>query len=565
MLYEILAKEVLPLVSRPAQYVGNEYSSTHKPRSAAMRVALAYPDLYEVGMSNLGLSILYHLLNNLDGIAAERVYAPEVDMEEFLREKAIPLFSLESHLPLHKFDIIGFTLPHELVLTNILNMIDLSRMPLLSQEREDDLPLIVAGGIGTLNPEPMADFIDAFIMGDGEETLPKLVRYYEKWKIESRKSGKGALLRGLARIEGIYVPSLYKVNYSYNGTVDKITPADESIPPQVKRQTVLDIDKAFFPTSPIVPYLDIVHERVTLELMRGCPRMCHFCQARAFYQTCRRRSPSTLTEIAVASIKNTGYDEISLSSLSSGDYPHLEELVGNLRKRQELKNVSLSLSSLHVDSFSVDLLKELGKKKRTGITFAPEAGSERLRRVINKKFDEEDLFRVVGLLAKNGWRGLKLYFMIGLPTEDDEDLKGIGHLTQKVLKASDGRMKLRISLSSFVPKAQTPFERKGMAGIDELSEKQRFLQGLLRNRKIKLNWHDRKAAFLEAALTRGDRQMGKVILKAHKKGCRFDGWSEHFKFHLWEEAFSECGIDPSFYAQRLRPKKEILPWNHLRS
>lgn len=564
MLYKILAKEVLPLVSRPAQYVGNEWNSIHKPRSRAMRVALAYPDLYEVGMSHLGLSILYYLLNNLDGVLAERVYAPQVDMEKFLRDKAIPLFSLESHLPLRKFDIIGFTLPHELVLTNILNMIDLSRLPLLSQEREGDLPLIVAGGIGTLNPEPMADFIDAFIMGDGEEALPKLVRYYEKWKIEGKKSGKGALLRGLARIEGVYVPSLYKVNYSCDGTVREISPVDESIPPRVKRQAVLDIDKTFFPTSPIVPYLDIVHERVTLELMRGCPRMCHFCQARAFYQLCRPRSPNTLTEIAVSSIKNTGYDEISLSSLSSGDYPYLEELVGNLRKRQELKNVSLSISSLHVDCFSITLLHELGKKKKTGITFAPEAGSPRLRRVLNKKFNEEDLFRVVSLLAKNGWRGLKLYFMIGLPTEGDEDLKGIGDLVRQVLKASCGKMKLRVSLSNFVPKAQTPFERKAMVGMDELSEKQRFLQGMLRNRNIKLSWHDRKAAFLEAALTRGDRRMGKVIHKAQKNGALFDGWSEHFKFHLWEEAFSECGIVPSFYAQRPRPEEEILPWNHLK-
>lgn len=565
MLHKILAKEVLPLVSKPAQYVGNEWNSTHKSQSVALRVALAYPDLYEVGMSHLGFSILYHLLNNLDGVAAERVYAPEADMEKFLREKAIPLFSLESHLPLRKFDIIGFTLPYELVLTNILNMIDLSRLPLLCREREGDIPLIIAGGIGTLNPEPMADFIDVFIMGDGEETLPKLVRYYQKWKIEDKKSGKECLLKGLAKNEGIYVPSLYKVNYSCNGTVDKITPADEGIPSRVKRQAVLDLDRAFFPTSLIVPYLDIVHERVTLEIMRGCPRMCHFCQARAFYQLCRRRDMDTLTEIAVASIKNTGYDEISLSSLSSGDYPYLEELVGNLRKRQELRNVSISLSSLHVDSFSIRLIEELGKKKKTGITFAPETGSERLRRIINKKFAEEDLFRAVRLLAESGWRGLKLYFMIGLPTENDEDLKGIGALAREVLRVSGGKMRLRISLSSFVPKAQTPFERKEMAGIDELREKQWFLQGLLRNRRIKLNWHDTEAAFLEAVLARGDRRTGKVILEAWKRGCRFDGWSEHFKFHLWEEAFSGCGVDPSFYARRVRPQEETLPWNHLRS
>jgi radical SAM family uncharacterized protein len=564
MLHKILAKEALPLVSKPAQYIGNEWNSIHKPHSRPTRVALAYPDLYEVGMSHLGFSILYCLLNNLDGIAAERVYAPGVDMEKFLREKAIPLFSLESHLPLREFDIIGFTLPYELTLTNILNIINLSQMPLLSQERESDLPLIIAGGIGTLNPEPMADFIDAFVMGDGEETLPELVRYYEKWKIEDKKSGKGTLLKGLAKLRGVYVPSLYKINYFCDGTIREISPSDENIPTQVKRQAVLDLDRAFFPTSPIVPYLDIVHERVTLELMRGCPRMCHFCQARAFYQHCRLRSPKTLTETAVASIKNTGYDEISLSSLSSGDYPHLEELVGNLRERQELKNVSLSISSLHVDNFSIVLLEELGKKKKTGITFAPEAGSERLRRIINKKFNEEDLFKSASLLAKNGWRGLKLYFMIGLPTENNEDLKGIGDLVQKVLKVSGGKMNIRVSLSSFVPKAQAPFERREMAGMDELYEKQQFLQGVLRNRSIKLNWHDRKAAFLEAVLTRGDRRMGKVILKAQRLGARFDGWSEHFKFHLWEEAFSECGVDPSFYAQRPRPSQEILPWSHLK-
>ena len=560
MLYKTLAKEVLPLISKPARYIGNEYNSIHKSQSVVVRVALAYPDLYEVGMSNLGLSILYHLLNNLDGVAAERVYAPDLDMEEFLRKKEISLFSLESHLPLCKFDIIGFTLPHELVLTNILNMIELSRIPLLSRKREEDLPLIIAGGIGTLNPEPMADFIDAFVMGDGEETLPKLVRYYKRWKIEGKKSGKMTLLRGLAGIEGIYVPSLYKAS---NGAV-RVVPVDEGIPPQVKRQVISDIDKAFFPASPIVSYLDIVHERVVLELMRGCPRMCYFCQARAFYQPCRRRSPDTLVRIAVDSIKNTGYDEISLSSLSSGDYPYLRELLRSLRKRQELKNVSLSLSSLHVDSFSLDLLEELERKKKSGITFAPEAGSERLRSVINKKFDEESLFRVAELLAKKGWGGLKLYFMIGLPTENDEDVKEIGNMVQRALRAGGGKVKLQISLSSFVPKAQTPFEREGMAGIDELNEKQRVLHGLLCKRKIKLSWHDTNASFLEAALARGDRQVGKVILKAQKSGCRFDGWSEHFKFHLWEKAFFECGIDPSFYASRRRSQEEILPWDHLK-
>lgn len=560
MLYKTLAKEVLPLISKPARYIGNEYNSIHKSQSVVVRVALAYPDLYEVGMSNLGLSILYHLLNNLDGVAAERVYAPDLDMEEFLRKKEISLFSLESHLPLCKFDIIGFTLPHELVLTNILNMIELSRIPLLSRKREEDLPLIIAGGIGTLNPEPMADFIDAFVMGDGEETLPKLVRYYKRWKIEGKKSGKMTLLRGLAGIEGIYVPSLYKAS---NGAV-RVVPVDEGIPPQVKRQVISDIDKAFFPASPIVSYLDIVHERVVLELMRGCPRMCYFCQARAFYQPCRRRAPDTLVRIAVDSIKNTGYDEISLSSLSSGDYPYLRELLRSLRKRQELKNVSLSLSSLHVDSFSLDLLEELERKKKSGITFAPEAGSERLRSVINKKFDEESLFRVAELLAKKGWGGLKLYFMIGLPTENDEDVKEIGNMVQRALRAGGGKVKLQISLSSFVPKAQTPFEREGMAGIDELNEKRQLLCGLLCKRKIKLSWHNSNAAFLEAVLARGDRQVGKVILKAQKSGCRFDGWSEHFKFHLWEKAFADCGIDPSFYASRRRSQEEILPWDHLK-
>ncbi len=554
---------ILPLVSRPARYVGNEWNSVHKDhRKMKVRVALAFPDVYEVGMSHLGLIILYHLLNAQEEIVAERVYAPWVDMEDVMRKQGIPLFSLESHLPLQKFDIIGFTLPYELCYTNILNMLDLAGLPLKAEERGEAFPLVIAGGVGAFSAEPLADFIDAFVLGDGEEVMVEIVEACKAGKAAGRK--KKELLQRLARIKGIYVPSLYRVSYKGDGTIKCIEPEPEAgdIPSRIRKRIISDLDQAFYPLNPLVPYLDIVHDRITLEIMRGCSRGCRFCQAGILYRPVRERTPETLLRIAEESIKNTGHDEISLSSLSSGDYSHLKELMAQLRKKFDPRKISLSLPSLHVDKFSLEWAKKIARGRKPGFTFAPEVGSERLRKAVNKDVREEDLLVTIGHLAQAGWRRVKLYFMIGLPGEEREDLEGIIDL---VNRAGREKVHLNLSLSSFVPKAHTPFQWEGMEERGSLEEKQRFLGVRLKKKRVKFKWHSVETSFLEAVFARGDRKLGQVILKAWKKGCRFDSWKENFRFDFWMDAFQESGIDPYFYAHRERGDEEIFPWEHLDS
>ena len=549
---------ILPLVSRPARYIGNEWNSVHKDhRKQAVKIALAFPDVYEVGMSHLGLSILYHLLNAQAGVVAERTFSPWVDMENLIWEKQVPLFSLESHLPLKEFDIIGFTLPYELSYTNILNMLDLAGIPLRSEQRDENFPLVIAGGIGAFSPEPLAPFIDAFVLGDGEEVILEIVERCKRWKT---RTSKAQLLGDLARLEGVYVPSLYEVTYNDDGTIKAVKPKEAGIPCKVRKRVVADLNQAFYPTSPIVPYLDIVHDRITLEVMRGCPRGCRFCQAGVLYRPVRQRSSKLLVALAEESVKRTGYGEISLSSLSTSDYRDIEELVRQLRKSFPGERVSLSLSSLRVGRFSLELVSQLRKGKKSGLTFAPEVGTERLRRVINKHIKEEDLFNTLKGLRQAGWRKVKLYFMIGLPTEEREDLEGIVNLVKKSARTG---IRLSLSISSFVPKAHTPFQWEGMAEMESLREKQKFLQKGLRNKVVELKWHDVETSFLEAVFARGDRRLAKVILKAWEKGCRFDAWREHFRFQLWSQAFQECGVDPRFYANRVRHENEIFPWDHL--
>ncbi len=546
----------MPLVSRPARYIGNEWNSVHKDhRKQAVKIALAFPDVYEVGMSHLGLSILYHLLNAQEGVVAERTFSPWVDMENLMRERRVPLFSLESHLPLKEFDIIGFTLPYELCYTNILNMLDLTGIALQSRER--DFPLIIAGGIGAFNPEPLAPFIDAFVLGDGEEVILEIV---ERCKGRKIRGSKEELLRDLARLEGVYVPSFYDVSYNEDGTIKAVKPKEAGVPCKVRKRVVADLNQAFYPTATIVPYLDIIHDRVTLEVMRGCGRGCRFCQAGVLYRPVREREVKLLTTLAEESVKRTGYGAVSLSSLSTGDYRDIEVLVRQLRKSFPCERVSLSLSSLHVGRFSLELVSQLKKGSKSGFTFAPEAGTERLRSVINKQIMEEDLFNTLRQLHQAGWRKVKLYFMIGLPTEEREDLEGIINL---VNRATQAKVRLSLSVSSFVPKAHTPFQWEGMAEMEGLREKQKFLQKGLRNKGVEIKWHEVGMSFLEAVFARGDRRLSKVILKAWEKGCRFDGWREHFRFQLWSEAFEESGIAPRFYANRVRHENEILPWDHL--
>ncbi len=554
---------ILPLVSRPARYIGNEWNSVHKDhREMKVRVALAFPDVYEVGMSHLGLTILYHLLNDREEVVAERVYAPWVDMEDLMRKKRIPLFSLESHLPLREFDIIGFTLPYELCYTNILNMLDLAGLPLKSCERGEAFPLVIAGGIGAFSAEPLADFIDAFVLGDGEEVIVEIVEVCKTGKAEGGGEGKRKLLQRLAGIEGVYVPSLYSVSYKEDGTIKSIEPETGDIPSRIRKRIIPDLNQTFYPLAPLVPYLDIVHDRITLEIMRGCSRGCRFCQAGILYRPVRERSPDVLLKIAEESIKNTGHEDISLASLSSGDYSHLEELMTQLRKRFDPRKISLSLPSLHVDKFSLEWAKRIAQGRKPGFTFAPEVGSEHLRKAINKDVREEDLLSTVSRLSQAGWRRVKLYFMIGLPEEREEDLEGIIDL---VKRAGQEKVHLNISLSSFVPKAHTPFQWEGMDKPSILEEKQKFLRDRLRKKKVNFKWHSVETSFLEAVFARGDRRLGQVIFKAWEKGCQFDGWEEHFQFSVWMNAFQESGLDPSFYAHRARGDEEIFPWDHLDS
>ncbi|NOX96531.1 MAG: TIGR03960 family B12-binding radical SAM protein [Nitrospirae bacterium] len=554
---------ILPLVSRPARYIGNEWNSVHKDhRKMKVRVALAFPDVYEVGMSHLGLKILYHLLNTREEVVAERVYAPWIDMENLMRRKGIPLFSLESHLPLQEFDIIGFTLPYELSYTNILNMLNLAGLPLKAEERKEAFPLILAGGIGAFSAEPLADFIDAFVLGDGEEVIEEIVEACKEEKAEPGKKTKKELFHRLAQIEGVYIPSLYRVSYKKDGTIESIEPKDKDVPSRIRKRVITDLNQAFYPLAPLVPYLDIVHDRITLEIMRGCSRGCRFCQAGILYRPVRERSPEVLLKIAAESVKNTGYDEISLSSLSSGDYSCLEELMTRLWEKFDPRKISLSLPSLHVDNFSLEWAKKIARGKKPGFTFAPEVGSEHLRQTINKNVREEDLLTTVGRLSQAGWRRIKLYFMIGLPGERKEDLEGIVDLVDRCCRE---KVRLNLSLSSFVPKAHTPFQWEGMERQEVLEEKQKFLRERLRKKKVKLKWHNAEMSFLEAVFARGDRRLGQVVLKAWEKGCRFDGWKEHFQFGYWTNAFRESGLDPYFYAHRKRDDDEIFPWEHLES
>lgn len=560
---------ILSRVTKPARYTGQEWNSIVKaPESVEASFVLAFPDVYEVGLSNLGFKILYHILNSRSGVAVERAYAPWVDMEAEMRRAAVPLCTVESFRPLAEFDAVGFTLQYEMSYTNILNMLDLAGIPVLAAERGDEHPLIMAGGPCAFNAEPLADFVDFFILGEAEEAIVDVAEAVAAWKKAGKPRGKTGILEKVAAIGGVYVPAFYDVAYHGDGTVKAVAPNHAAARPTVTKRIVKDLDEAPFPTEPVVPYLDIVHDRIMLELFRGCTRGCRFCQAGVIYRPVRERRPETLLKLAQELVDSTGYSEMSLTSLSSADYSCLHDTVRQLIDRFKDQGVSVSLPSLRIDSFSIQLAQEVQQVRKSGLTFAPEAGTQRLRDVINKGVTERDLEEAVGAAFKAGWSTVKLYFMIGLPTETDEDVAGIAKLAYKVLdlyKSVTGRRgaKVTVSVSSFVPKPHTSFQWYGQNSIEELERKQRLLKSLLRDRSISFSWHDAPVSFLEAVFARGDRKVGKALLAAWRRGARFDGWSEHFRYDFWLEAFAETGIDPHFYAGRERAATELLPWDHL--
>ena len=530
-----------------------------------IRIALSYPDLYEIGMSNMALPILYELLNSQPDVLAERVYAPWLDMEAVMRTAGIPLFSLESKHPLKDFDIIGFSLGYELTYTNVLNMLHLAQIPVLASERNDSHPVVIAGGSCALNPEPMADFIDFFVIGDGEEVLLELLDSFRDWKREGKGAPKRELFRQVATIPGIYVPSLYQVEYQADGSFKSITPTAAQAKPTIQRRIVTKLPPPV--TKPVVPYIEVVHDRGAIEIQRGCTRGCRFCQAGTIYRPVRQRSQSEVVHAAGELIANCGYNEVSLVSLSTSDYVGIDELVANLGHRYHNHNLSLSLPSLRIDSFSVRLMEALPSRRKTGLTFAPEAGSERLRRSINKDIPEDELLKTAAAAFDRGWISLKLYFMLGLPTETIDDIEDIIQLVDKIRslgkKVKRKRPQLRISLSTFVPKPHTPFQWVAQVDEEQLNSKRELLNRGLHRKGVRLSWPDPKASLLEAVLSRGDRQLGKVIHRAWQLGSTFDAWSEHFNYGNWLCAFEETGLEPSFYAQRERPLDEPLPWAHI--
>jgi radical SAM family uncharacterized protein len=556
-------RDILPQVSKPARYMGNEVNMIKKEwEPCRIKMAFAFPDVYEVGMSHVGSKILYGLINEKTDHLMERVYAPWPDMEEEMRRQGISLYTLESFKPLRDFDLLGFTLQYELAITNVLNMLDMAGIPVWSWERDEEYPLIIAGGPVVFNPEPYADFFDLFLIGDGEEMLPEFLDCC--W--ENRHLPKGELLLKLAELEGVYLPSLYRVDYQEDGRLKQMTPKLNSLPLTVRKRVVRDLDQAYFPERPVLPYMNIVHDRAVLEVMRGCQRGCRFCHAGMVYRPVRERSLETLQRQADQQLANTGYEEISLTSLSTLDYSGVDPLVKELVQAYQHQGTGVSLPSLRVDAFSIELANEVQKVRKTTLTLAPEAGTQRLRDAINKNVSEEQLLQAVKAAFQSGWLSLKLYFMIGLPGETEADLLGILDLLEKVRDLGDQyarkKVEIRASIDSFVPKAHTPFQWQAQNSIQELEQKRRLLT-LSKRRRIKLSFHDSKTSYLEGVLSRGDRRLSLPIYRAWQKGCKFDGWSEYFNFGKWLEAFQEAEIDTDFYTTRSRSYDEVLPWDFI--
>lgn len=564
-----LNEEILLKVQKPARYVGGEVNSVVKDKNKVdVRFAFCFPDVYEVGMSHLGLKIIYHLLNERDDVYCERAFAPWTDMEQQMRENNIPLYALESKDPLYEFDFVGFTLQYEMSYTNILNMLDMAKIPFYSHDR-DKHPFIVFGGPCAYNPEPLADIADLFVLGEGEEVLNEIIDLYKEWK--KTKGSRLEFLEKVNEIEGVYVPSLYEIEYNDDGTIKRMNPKKDTYKLKVTKRIIKDIDKSYFPEKMIVPITEVVHDRIMLETFRGCTRGCRFCQAGMIYRPIRERKTDTLMDLAEKLVNSTGYDEISLTSLSICDYSDIQNLVTCLIEKYKDSKVGISLPSLRIDAFSVNLINEIQKVRKTGLTFAPEAGTQKMRDVINKGVTEEDLINSTKSAFELGWNNIKLYFMIGLPYETDEDVEGIAELAQKVVdeyfkvpkeKRQKG-LNVTVSTSSFVPKPFTPFQWFGQNTMDELYRKQKLLKEKIKSRYITYNWHETPISFLEGVFARGDRRVTKVLVRAWELGCKFDGWQEYFKYDTWMQAFEECDVDPHFYANRHRELDEVLPWDFI--
>ncbi len=563
--------KILSGVMKPTRYTGGEMNAVIKDSDEVeIRFGFCFPDVYEIAMSHLGLKIIYHSLNTRSDTYCERVFAPWDDMEQAMRKHGMRLFALESGDEVTHFDILGFTLQYELSYSNIVNMLDLAQIPVMASERGEEYPIIYGGGPCAYNAEPIADIFDFFMLGEGEEQIHETMEVYKEWKREGKRS-KRELLRRLVKIDGIYVPSFYDVEYNTDGTIASITPNDPNAPKTIRKRIVEDFNGTYAPDTIIVPFGEVVHDRVMLEVMRGCMRGCRFCQAGYIYRPLREREPETLLGLAESLLSCSGYDEISLSSLSTSDFSGLPKLTDGLLKFTEEKKIGLSLPSLRIDNFSLELMEKVQKVRKSGITFAPEAGTQRLRDVINKNITEDDIVSSVKLLFKGGWTNVKLYFMIGLPTETDDDVKGIPALAGRVLDEyfaipKEERAKninITISASSFVPKPFTAFQWTAMNTREELIRKQRLIKENVPSKRIRYTYHDNKTSYLEGVFARGDRRLCKAIITAVKRGCKFDAWGEFFDFDKWIEAIEECGLDPDFYAARERSYDEVLPWDHI--
>ena len=569
-----LSDDILLKIEKPARYIGNEVNSVMKNKEEVdVRFAFVFPDVYEIGMSHLGIQILYDMLNRRDDVWCERVYSPWTDLDKIMREESIPLFALESQDAIKDFDFIGITIQYEMCYTNILQVLDLAQIPMFAKNRTEEHPIVIGGGPCTYNPEPLADFFDIFYIGEGETEYYNLIDQYKEWKA-SGKSRK-EFLEMVAEIPGLYVPSFYDVTYNEDGTICSFVPNNEHAKPMIQKQIVMDVSDTYYPEKPVVPFIKATQDRVVLEIQRGCIRGCRFCQAGMVYRPTRERDVEVLKDYAYKMLKNTGHEEISLSSLSSSDYSQLQELVTFLIDEFKGKGINISLPSLRIDAFSLDVMSKVQDIRKSSLTFAPEAGSQRLRNVINKGLTEEIILEGAGQAFEGGWTRVKLYFMLGLPTETEEDMKAIAHLAEKIAKRyyeipkdqRNGKCQIVASTSFFIPKPFTPFQWATMLNKEDYIAKANIvnheMKAQLNHKSLKYNWHEADVTVLEGVFARGDRRVSKVLLEAYKLGCIYDSWGEHFRYDLWMQAFENTGVDVAFYNLRERDLDEILPWDFI--